>query len=109
MFLGTVLGKVVMTVKDPSLEGAHFLVVQPHNADGKPSQRPLVAIDIVQAGTGDRVYLVKGREASIPWTNPFCPVDACIVGIVDQVHLPAAAAPKVSRVRKTRPDGKAQP
>lgn len=89
MFLGTVLGTVVMTQKDPSLEGARFLIVQPENHDGSHMGRPLVAIDVAQAGKGDRVYLVKGREASIPWRDPFCPVDACIVGIVDQVHVPA--------------------
>jgi microcompartment protein CcmK/EutM len=88
VFLGTVLGKVVMTIKDPSLEGARFLVVQPQNADGSPMQKPLVAIDVTQAGTGDQVYLVKGREASMPWRNPTCPVDACIVGIVDQMNVP---------------------
>ena len=88
MFLGTVLGKVVMTVKDPSLEGARFLVVQPENADGRPSQKPIVAIDVVSAGAGDRVYLVKGREACMPWRNPNCPVDACIVGIIDQMNVP---------------------
>ncbi len=87
MFQGTVLGKVVMTVKDPSLEGARFLIVQPRSADGTPSQPPLVAIDVVSAGTGDHVYLVKGREASMPWSNPVCPVDACIVGIIDQTSL----------------------
>ncbi|NDD27270.1 MAG: ethanolamine utilization protein EutN [Proteobacteria bacterium] len=88
MFLGTVIGKAVMTVKDPSLEGARFLVVQPQNADGQASQKPIVAIDVVSAGHGDRVYLVKGREACMPWSNPNCPVDACIVGIIDQMNVP---------------------
>jgi ethanolamine utilization protein EutN len=86
--MGDVIGKVVMTVKDPSLEGARFLVVQPFNHDGTLPGKPLVAIDVVQAGPGDRVYLVKGREASMPWLNPNCPVDACIVGIIDQFHVP---------------------
>lgn len=89
MFLGTVIGKVVMTVKDASLEGARFLVVQPQNSDGRPSQKPIVAIDVVSAGEGDHVYLVKGREACMPWRNPNCPVDACIVGIVDQMNVPS--------------------
>jgi ethanolamine utilization protein EutN len=87
MFLGRVMGKVVMTVKDPSLEGARFLVVHPLNHDGSSAGKPLVAIDVVSAGNGDHVYLVKGREASMPWSNPNCPVDACIVGIVDGMAL----------------------
>ena len=92
MFLGTVIGKAVMTIKDPSLQGARFLVVQPTNHDGGASAKPLVAIDVVQAGLGDAVYLVKGKEACMPWSNPFCPVDACIVGLVDQMHLPAGGS-----------------
>jgi ethanolamine utilization protein EutN len=89
VFLGTVIGKTVMTIKDPSLEGARFLVVQPQNHDGSRSAKPLVAIDVVQAGLGDAVYLVKGKEACMPWSQPFCPVDACIVGLVDQMNVPA--------------------
>lgn len=87
--MGRVIGKVVMTRKDPSLEGARFFVVQPFNHDGTLPGKPLVAIDVAQAGPGDTVYLVKGREASMPWSNPNCPVDACIVGIIDQYHVPS--------------------
>ena len=87
MFLGKVIGKAIMTIKDESLEGGAFLVVQPCNHEGMPDGKPLVAIDTVQAGEGDLVYLVKGREACIPWSNPFSPLDAAIVGIVDGIDI----------------------
>jgi microcompartment protein CcmK/EutM len=95
VFLGTVLGSVVMTRKDASLEGACFRVVLPQNHNGSAMGTRLVALDVVGARNGDAVYLVKGREASIPWMNPVCPVDACIVGIVDGTQVEAGVDTRV--------------
>ncbi|HEY4001406.1 MAG TPA: EutN/CcmL family microcompartment protein [Candidatus Xenobia bacterium] len=83
MFLGKVVGKAILTQKDPSLEGGKFLVVEPVNRRGESVGKPFVALDTVQAGQDDLVFLVKGREACIPWHNQFSPLDATIVGIVD--------------------------
>ena len=49
---------------------------------------PHVAVDTVQAGGGDLVYLVGSREAALALDPWFVPVDAAIVGIVDEVHNP---------------------
>ncbi|MHB2018210.1 MAG: EutN/CcmL family microcompartment protein [Candidatus Xenobia bacterium] len=87
MFLGRVVGTCVLTQKDPSLEGGKMLVVEPCDRNGKVAGKRLVAIDTVQAGRGDLVYLVKGREACIPWCNQFSPLDAAIVGIVDGMQV----------------------
>jgi len=46
------------------------------------------AIDTVQAGVGDLVYLVGSREAALALDPWFVPVDAAIVGIVDGVDTP---------------------
>jgi microcompartment protein CcmK/EutM len=44
----------------------------------------LVAVDNVAAREGDLVYLVKGKEACIPWErSPLAPIDAAIVGLVE--------------------------
>ncbi len=88
MFLGKVVGKTVLNQKDPSLEGGKFLIVEPCDRHGRSVGKPFVAIDTVQAGQGDVVYLVKGREASIPWSQNFSPLDAAIVGIVDGIGAP---------------------
>ncbi len=84
MFLGRVSGHVVATGKLPSLDGATFRIVTPENEDGSSSGPPLVAVDIVSASLGDLVYLVKGKEATMPWVkSKLAPIDAAIVGIVE--------------------------
>ena len=83
MQLARVIGDVVATRKDENLAGLALLVVQPIGADGKAVGRPLVAVDSVGAGVGERVFFVRGREASFPFYPMEAPVDAGIVGIVD--------------------------
>jgi microcompartment protein CcmK/EutM len=43
-----------------------------------------VACDVAQSGLGDRVHVCDGREAALALTEPFVPVDATIVGHVEQ-------------------------
>jgi len=87
MHIAKVIGTVVATRKVDPLKGAKFLVVQPLDPEGKPTGRPLVAIDTVRAGPGDVVYFVKGREAAHTVSDKFNPADAAIMGIVDRVDL----------------------
>ena len=63
MLVGTVVGHVWSTVKDPTLTGLRFLVVRPFTLDGKPSAETLVAVDPLGAGIGERVLVVFGRAA----------------------------------------------
>ena len=63
MMVGTVVGNVWSTVKDPSLEGLRFLVVRPFTLDGKPTAETIVAADPIGAGIGERVLVVFGRAA----------------------------------------------
>ena len=46
------------------------------------------AIDTVQTGVSELVYLVGSREAALACDPWFVPVDAAIVGIVDGVEAP---------------------
>lgn len=84
MYLGEVIGTVVADQKIEGLEGKKLLLVQPVDEDRAPSGAKEVAVDTgVQAGPGDFVFLVGSREAALgldPW---FVPVDAAIVGIID--------------------------
>lgn len=83
MQLARVIGDVVATHKDPAFNGTKLLLVQPIGADGQDVGRPLVAVDSVGAGVGERVFFVRGKEASFPFHPLEVPTDAGIVGIVD--------------------------
>ncbi len=85
MYLGEVRGTVVATRKYEGLEGRKLLLVQPVDKTRAPVGPVEVAVDTVQAGVGDFVYLVGSREAALALEPWFVPVDAAIVGIVDDV------------------------
>jgi ethanolamine utilization protein EutN len=87
MYLGRVIGTCVATTKAEGLDGVKLLVVQPLGKDRLPNGTPQVAVDTVQAGTGDFVYLVGAREAAQALERAFVPVDAAIVGIVDDLDV----------------------
>ncbi|HEV8325661.1 MAG TPA: EutN/CcmL family microcompartment protein [Myxococcota bacterium] len=91
MQLAEVIGTVVATRKYEALRGHKLLVVQPLDHRREPVGEPHVAVDVVQAGPGDLVYLVGSREAALAVDPYFVPVDSAIVGIVDRVDTPAAA------------------
>ena len=55
MQIGRVVGHAVSTVKHPTLVGWKLLIVQLVNEDGKPDGEPILAIDHLGAGPGDRV------------------------------------------------------
>ena len=83
MQLARVVGEVVSSVKDANLTGIKLLVLQPLDTNGGNAGRTLVALDSVGAGTGERVFFVRGREAAFPFFPAEPPADATIVGIVD--------------------------
>ncbi len=87
MDLARVIGRVVCTQKNGALDGRKLLLVQPVTVEGRDTGRPLVAIDAVGAGAGERVFYVTGREASFAFIPDHVPTDASIVGIVDRVDL----------------------
>jgi len=86
MELAKVIGTVVSTVKHESLVGVRLLLIQPHDHNGEPSGGPIVAADPIQAGVGDTVKWVTGREAALALPQTFAPVDCSIVGIVDETY-----------------------
>jgi ethanolamine utilization protein EutN len=88
MLLGRVIGNVVATMKNPSLEGQRFLIVQPVDRHGRDKGRAVVALDSVGAGAGETVYWCRGREASFPFLPAEVPTETTIVGIVDMVNIP---------------------
>ena len=86
MILGRVVGQAVSTKKRPQFEGATLLLVQPETPAGVPFGTTLLAIDSVGAGVSERVLVViEGRAAAEALGKKLAPVDAAIIGIVDQV------------------------
>jgi ethanolamine utilization protein EutN len=88
---GRVIGTLVATQKYEGLEGVKFLVVQLLDRDLEPQGDPVIATDgTAQAGPGELVWVLGGREAALALPTTFVPVDHSIVGIVDEVDLQQA-------------------
>jgi len=92
MQLARVIGNVVSTVKNATLEGRKLLVIQILDGDLRPVGKPLVAIDSVGAGAGELVFWCRGKEASFALDGVEAPTDCTIVGIVDsESHVKSIA------------------
>jgi microcompartment protein CcmK/EutM len=87
MLLAKIVGTVVATRKDPRLVSSKLMVVRSVDPKGKIDGQYLVAIDTVDAGVGETVLIVSGSSARMAAGLKDCPVDAAIVGIVDEVDL----------------------
>jgi len=93
MVIARVVGNVVSTQKNAKLDGAKLLLAQPLDLEGKDRGPAVVAIDAVNAGVGDRVLLVlDGKAAMMALNRGLAGVDAAIVGVVDEIDIPAEPA-----------------
>lgn len=94
MQLARVIGTVVATIKNESLEGRKLLIVQTLNKDLEPLGKPLVAVDSIGAGVGELVFWCRGKEASFPFKREDTPTDCTIIGIVDSdAHVSQGSTP----------------
>jgi microcompartment protein CcmK/EutM len=87
MLLAKVVGTVVATRKDERLVSNKLLIVRPMDPSSKPEGNYLVAVDTVDAGFGETVLIVSGSSARMASGMKDCPVDAAIVGVVDQIEV----------------------
>jgi microcompartment protein CcmK/EutM len=87
MILAKVVGTVVATRKDPRLVSSKLLIARPADPRGKLEGSYIVAIDTVNAGFGETVLIVSGSSARMAAGMKDCPVDAAIVGIVDEIEV----------------------
>ena len=83
MKLGRVIGSVVATRKDESLEGTKLLVVENLTLDLKSEGGYVVAVDAVGAGASEVVLYAGGSSARQTPVTKDRPVDAVIMAIVD--------------------------
>ena len=82
MIIGKVVGSVVSTRKCENLVGNKFMIVEPISSL-KVSNR-IVAIDKIGAGIGELVLVAQGSAARVGCGMEKAPVDAAIVGILDE-------------------------
>lgn len=88
MLIARVVGDITATCKHPTHEGKKILLVQPLDLDGSDRGNPVVAVDSVNAGAGDRVLLVQdGFAAFTSVGHKLAPIDAAVIGVIDHVDL----------------------
>jgi microcompartment protein CcmK/EutM len=93
MFIARITGSLVSTQKVSSMVGQKLLLVEPLRVDEKdqsslkPTGRSFVVVDTVGAGEGEFVLCVQGSSARYTPETKTLPIDAAIIGIVDQVQV----------------------
>jgi ethanolamine utilization protein EutN len=84
MQIGRVVGHAVATVKHPSFQGWKLLLVQMLGVEGKPDGEPILAIDRLGAGSGDRVIVCNdGAEARAMVGAKNSPARWFVMGLAD--------------------------
>ena len=83
MIIGKVVGSWFSTRKSEKLVGNKFMIVEPVESMRNTGSR-LVAIDIIGAGIGEYVLVAQGSAARIGCDMADAPIDAAIVGIIDE-------------------------
>jgi len=88
MILAKVTGSVVSTIKNKHLESEKLLITQPVDLKQKPTGESFLSLDRAQAGEGDLVLVNKeGSGARLMYNNEEIPVQAVIVGVVDDIDV----------------------
>ncbi len=87
MLLAKVVGTVVASRKEQSLEGLKFLLLRGIDAESKPTGATVVAADAVGAGEGEIVLFASGSSARQTTSTDKRPVDAVVMAIVDQWEI----------------------
>lgn len=91
MLIGRVIGEVWATQKAPSHEGRKILYVQPLDLDGREKGIPVLALDAVGAGVGERVLVAtEGFSAMSAVDRTNAPISTAVIGIIDTVELDRA-------------------
>jgi microcompartment protein CcmK/EutM len=83
MFLGRIVGTLVATRKEPSLEGLKFLVVRRLTIENEDESGYVVAADVLGAGVNEVVMVATGSSARQTVRTDKRPCDAVIMAIVD--------------------------
>lgn len=83
MLIGKVVGSIVSTRKNEKLTGNKLMLIELAENMGKNGRTQIIAIDNIGAGTGEFVLVATGSAARIGCDMENAPVDAAVVGIID--------------------------
>jgi ethanolamine utilization protein EutN len=87
MKLARVVGNVVATAHHPAYDGHKLMMIEGLEPDGSVVGKSTLAVDLVQAGPGDRVLvLTEGNGIRQLLGRDAGPIRSAIVGIVDHVE-----------------------
>jgi microcompartment protein CcmK/EutM len=92
--MGTVIGRVTLSVTVPALEGGRWLVVSPFTREhfqrgtetpaGMSAEPSVVVYDDLGGGVGQTIGFVEGAESTAPFESP-TPIDAINAALVDEI------------------------
>ena len=99
MYLARVIGRLVASTRYPGLEGVPLQLIQPLDEHGDAMGDTLVATAVVSTGPGDLVHYVDGREAALACPETFVPVDAAILGFVEECFANGAHVGREAEAR----------
>lgn len=83
MVLAKIVGTLVSTQKESSMDGLKFLVLQNVDIEGKSTGEFVIAADVVDAGLGEMVLYASGSSARQTEQTKNRPCDAVVMAIVD--------------------------
>jgi ethanolamine utilization protein EutN len=93
MFFAKVVGSMISTQKVATMTGHKLMLVEPYKVDPATKNRLIgtgrsfVAVDTLGSGVGDMVLVTQGSSARLTPETKNLPIDAVIVGLIDQVSV----------------------
>ena len=90
MILAKVIGNVVATRKDESLEGTKLMIVRRVDAEGNYIEPERVAVDYVGCGIGEFVLCATGSSTRVEQTKREKTIDMAVIGIIDSIDTSGA-------------------
>ena len=87
MLIARVIGSTISTIKNEKLTGRKLLILREADEHGHPVGKPFVAVDVVDAGTGDLVLTAHGSSARQTEFTHESPVDAIIMAVIDHLEV----------------------
>ena len=88
MILGRVCGAIHSTINHEFYDNKRLLIVDRLNTDGSPTGKYLIAVDSIDAGSGETVLIVdEGGSARQIVDDQTAPIRSIIIGVVDQINI----------------------